>query len=121
MAVSGLPAERLRRGVHVPDDGLVTLLTNDPVVWQETHRDWLRRLYGLTPSQSRLAELLASGSSWKEAARRLGITEGSARQYLKIIFRKTATNRQADLVRRLNALPVGHLEPADPAPRVAAG
>ena len=97
VAVSRLPADRLRRGLHVPDDALVTLLANDPVVWQQTHRDWPRRLYGLTPSQSHLAELLASGSSLKEAARRLGIAEGSARQYLKIIFRKTGTNRQADL------------------------
>jgi DNA-binding CsgD family transcriptional regulator len=29
----------------------------------------------------------------------LGITESTARQYLKIVFRKTGTRRQSDLVR----------------------
>lgn len=118
--VSGLSAGRLRRGLHVAEDELVTLLTNDPAVWRQKHRDWLRRLYGLTPSQSRLAGLLARGASLKEAARQLSITEGSARQYLKIIFRKTGTNRQADLVRRLNAVPMGALGSADTARRDAA-
>lgn len=107
--------------MHAAEDELVTLLTSDPVVWQQKHRDWLQRLYGPTPSQSRLAGLLARGSSLKDAALRLGITEGSARQYLKIIFRKTGTNRQADLVRRLNAVPMGHLGSADMECRGAAG
>jgi DNA-binding CsgD family transcriptional regulator len=57
----------------------------------------------------------------KEAARRLGISEGSAWQYLKIIFRKTGTNRQADLVRKLNAVPMGHFGSADTAQPDAPG
>ena len=46
-----------------------------------------------------LAMLLMTGRTIKEAAAVLGITEGSARQYLSRIFRKTATNRQVDLIR----------------------
>ena len=43
--------------------------------------------------------LLMTGRTVKDAARVLGITEGSARQYLSRVFRKTATNRQVDLIR----------------------
>ena len=66
----------------------------------------LRGLFGLTRAQARLALLLFDGKSVKEAAADLGITEGSARQYLKQVFRKTGARRQADLVRiMIRALP----------------
>jgi DNA-binding CsgD family transcriptional regulator len=61
--------------------------------------DLLRQRFGLSPRQANLTALLLSGRSVKEAATALGVTEGSARQYLKLIFRKTGARRQADLVR----------------------
>ena len=61
--------------------------------------DLMRLQFGLSPRQATLTALLFSGRSVKEAAIMLGITEGSARQYLKLIFRKTGARRQADLVR----------------------
>jgi DNA-binding CsgD family transcriptional regulator len=45
--------------------------------------------------------LLYDGASVKHAAAKLGITEGSARQYLRRIFAKTGTNRQIDLIREI--------------------
>jgi DNA-binding CsgD family transcriptional regulator len=62
----------------------------------------LEDLFDLTPAQARLAALLYDGASVKQAASSLGITEGSARQYLRRIFARTGTNRQVDLVRRVN-------------------
>jgi DNA-binding CsgD family transcriptional regulator len=59
----------------------------------------VRAKFVLSPRQATLTALLVSGRSVKEAAFVLGITEGSARQYLKEIFRKTGARRQADLVR----------------------
>ncbi len=59
----------------------------------------IRLQFALSPRQATLTALLVSGRSVKEAALALGITEGSARQYLKEIFRKTGARRQADLVR----------------------
>lgn len=64
--------------------------------WQ---RDRLRLTFALSPAQVRLAMLLFRGDRIKQAAGQLGITEGSARQYLKAIFVKTGAKRQADLVR----------------------
>jgi DNA-binding CsgD family transcriptional regulator len=49
--------------------------------------------------QARLTALLMAGHTIKEIASILGITEGSARQYLQRIFGKTGAKRQADLVR----------------------
>jgi DNA-binding CsgD family transcriptional regulator len=54
---------------------------------------------GLTPAQARLTALLLTGRSVKDIAAALGITDESACQYLKRIYRKTGTHRQTDLVR----------------------
>ncbi|MBC9033919.1 hypothetical protein IAG41_16120 [Sphingomonas sp. JC676] len=55
-------------------------------------------LYGLSPVETRLASLLAGGVSLTEAADSLRIREQTARSYLKQIFGKTDTSRQAQLV-----------------------
>ncbi len=65
----------------------------------------LSKLLGLTPSEGRLAHALASTGSLEDAARMCGITLATARTYLKLIFAKTGTRGQADLVRRLMGQP----------------
>jgi DNA-binding CsgD family transcriptional regulator len=57
--------------------------------------------FGLTPAEARLAARLAAGDALQTAADRLGVTYGTARQYLKSVFAKTETHRQAELVARL--------------------
>jgi DNA-binding CsgD family transcriptional regulator len=59
----------------------------------------LRRLYGLSPSEARLARQLAAGSTLAEAAERLGIQLNTARGVLRSVFAKTGTHRQSSLVR----------------------
>jgi DNA-binding CsgD family transcriptional regulator/PAS domain-containing protein len=56
------------------------------------------RHYGLSPVETRLASLLAEGATLVEAADKLRIREQTARSYLKQIFGKTDTSRQAQLV-----------------------
>jgi DNA-binding CsgD family transcriptional regulator len=68
----------------------------------------LERLFDLSPRQARLAALLMTGRRIKEIAPMLEITEGSARQYLKRVFKKTGTRRQADLVRVVGEALVQH-------------
>jgi DNA-binding CsgD family transcriptional regulator len=65
----------------------------------ESKEHLLQQLFALSPGQARLTTLLMTGRTVREAAPVLGITEGSARQYLSRVFRKTATNRQVDLIR----------------------
>jgi len=61
----------------------------------------LRRLYGLTDAEARLACSLAGGATLEEAAARAAISLNTARTHLKRIFLKTDTSRQAELVRLL--------------------
>jgi DNA-binding CsgD family transcriptional regulator len=72
------------------------------LVSAEPDCDYLRHHFGLAPAQARLTVQLMSGRSVKESADALGITEDSARQYLKRVFRRTGARRQADLVRIVN-------------------
>jgi len=65
----------------------------------------LRSLFGLTRAEARLASLLAQDHSLRDAASRVGITFGTARNYLIRIFRKTGTDRQSALVRLASTLP----------------
>jgi DNA-binding CsgD family transcriptional regulator/PAS domain-containing protein len=59
------------------------------------------QLYRCTPSEARLAQLLAEGKTLQESATQLGITYGSARVYMKIIFEKVGVHTQAQLVARV--------------------
>jgi DNA-binding CsgD family transcriptional regulator/PAS domain-containing protein len=63
----------------------------------------LAERYRLTAAEARLAWEIACGRSLQDAADRFGIAFGTARNQLKQIFAKTEVNRQAELVRLLNA------------------
>jgi DNA-binding CsgD family transcriptional regulator len=78
---------------------------SDPEARQETPAELLRRFYGLTPAEARLAEAMAEGGPLSEAAERLGIGRETARSHLKQVFAKTGTHRQAELVRLLLTSP----------------
>ncbi|MYE18863.1 MAG: helix-turn-helix transcriptional regulator, partial [Rhodospirillales bacterium] len=62
---------------------------------------------GLTPAESRVAVLLATGRSVREIARELGRSEHTARWTLKKVLAKTDTSRQSELVRLLLQLSPG--------------
>jgi DNA-binding CsgD family transcriptional regulator/PAS domain-containing protein len=56
------------------------------------------RAFGLSPAETMLASLLASGLSPRQAAEELGVTYETARTQLKAVFAKTGVHRQAELV-----------------------
>ncbi|CAN7560728.1 helix-turn-helix transcriptional regulator [Bosea sp. LjRoot90] len=60
--------------------------------------DLVAGLFDLSPSEARLAALIAGGHAPREAAVMLGWTEGTARTTLRQVFAKTGMTRQADLV-----------------------
>lgn len=63
--------------------------------------DRLRALYGLTPAETRLANRLVAGDDVRHAAETLEVSYATARSQLAVIFRKTETRRQGELVRLL--------------------
>jgi DNA-binding CsgD family transcriptional regulator len=58
-------------------------------------------VFGLSPAQQRLAELIASGHDVVDSADRLGITTNTARTHLRRIYDKIGVRNQAALVRTL--------------------
>ncbi|KQM13361.1 helix-turn-helix transcriptional regulator [Novosphingobium sp. Leaf2] len=58
-------------------------------------------LFGLLPSEARLAWAIAQGQSIAQAAADLGLTIETARNYSKKIYAKTGSRGQADLVRHI--------------------
>jgi DNA-binding CsgD family transcriptional regulator len=108
----GVAAARFGRAFFIGDP---RRLSGDPA-------GILRELFGLTPSEARLALLLAADCSVEEAAGLLGITITTARSVLRTVFAKTGTNRQASLVRLLLSGPPGQVRgDAQPADTTGAG
>jgi DNA-binding CsgD family transcriptional regulator len=65
----------------------------------------LRALYALSPTESRVADLLLQGLEVKEVANAIGITLETARFHTKRVLAKTGTRRQAELMRLMLSLP----------------
>jgi DNA-binding CsgD family transcriptional regulator len=61
----------------------------------------IAELFGLLPSEARLALLISQGASLAEAADKLAITLETARSYSKRIYAKMGVRGQADLVRSI--------------------
>lgn len=80
----------------------------------------LERVFKLSPTEARLAILLASGATLIEAAQMQCVSVATARTQLKSIFQKAGVHRQAELVMlvsRLCALPCADLRPTTRAAR----
>jgi DNA-binding CsgD family transcriptional regulator len=69
----------------------------------------LRQLYGLTPSEARLANLMMEGNPLDACCKELQIRPSTARMHLSNLFAKTGVQRQGQLiallVRSLGILP----------------
>jgi DNA-binding CsgD family transcriptional regulator len=65
----------------------------------------LQRLYGLSPAEARFADMFVARCDLRQTATALGVSENTARFTLKIVFRKTGTSKQAQLVRLVMGLP----------------
>lgn len=64
----------------------------------------LDRLLGLTPSEARLAQLLAEGKTLKDFADLRQCTSHTARSHLKNLMQKTGCHRQMELVQLVQAM-----------------
>jgi DNA-binding CsgD family transcriptional regulator len=66
--------------------------------------EMLSAIFGLTHAESRVASLMAAGLSPQQAARELQVSPATVRNQLKVVFAKTETHRQSELVTLLSAL-----------------
>ena len=60
--------------------------------------EFLKNKFDLTPAEARLVVRLITGESLRPCANALGIKYETVRTYLKSVFQKTKTRRQAELV-----------------------
>ena len=77
------------------------LLVEDPDRRDVPPERRLMKLWGLTPAEARAAALLASGLSLREISDQLEISFNTVRSHLQMIFLKTDTSRQGELVHLL--------------------
>lgn len=89
-------------------DRQAMLFINDPLNNNNGSDADLRMIYGLTPTEARVALLLADGHSTRQISETLGIAENTTRTHLKRIFGKTETNRQGSLIKLILATPRNH-------------
>ena len=78
----------------------------DPAAAPLSKAEALRALYGLTPTEARVADLLGSGLEVREISVRQHMTLETARFHVKRILAKTGTRRQAELVRMMASIPM---------------
>src|SRR5215469_12931339 len=71
---------------------------------------------GLTPTERRVADLIAQGRSNREVARAMFVTENTVQTHVRHIFQKLGVRSRTELAARLLATP----SPAGPAPRASA-
>ena len=98
----GIACTDALRSLH--SDVAALLLITDLERQAHPRGEVLRQLFGLTPTESALACALTGGETLLDAARRLSISEGHARQRLQSVFQKTRTSRQGELIALLSKL-----------------
>lgn len=81
------------------------ILVNDPERRASRLPRHLSEAFALSPAEAQLAAALLDGKSLEEVAALRGISQNTVKTQMKAIFAKTETSRQADLLRRLSAVP----------------
>lgn len=95
---------QVRTDNEVPD--AVVLLVIDTEQRTKVSGETLVRLYNLTRAETRVALMLIDGKRLDQIAEELDVAQTTVVFHLKNLFRKTDTNRQADLVRVLLSVPL---------------
>ncbi|TAV83761.1 helix-turn-helix transcriptional regulator [Rhizobium leguminosarum] len=108
---AGIPAviqviavrEDLRPPLPVRQSAVAIVLVS-PMATRSPPQKALGALYGLTPAETRVLQLLGEGSTLADIAGTLQSKRSTVKTHLLRIFAKTSTNRQADLVRLVHSL-----------------
>jgi DNA-binding response OmpR family regulator/DNA-binding CsgD family transcriptional regulator len=96
----------LGRGEAASGEPVVGLFVTDPE-WRPSDAAMaVAQLYGLSPAETRLAMALVQGRRLDEIADDFGLSRNTVSYTLKNLFRKTETDRQADLISLFIASPV---------------
>lgn len=81
------------------------VLITDPDAASTRPREMITKMFGLSASETRVAERLMLGESPEQAANSLGLKISTARWHLRSMYRKTGASGQTQLVRLLLSVP----------------
>ncbi|TNF21453.1 MAG: response regulator [Rhodobacteraceae bacterium] len=84
----------------------VALFLSPPQTDKTVSQPLLIELFGLTPTEARVAASLSSGARPADVAETLGVSQTTIAFHMRNLFRKTGTNRQSDLVALILAGPM---------------
>nr|WP_309504032.1 response regulator [uncultured Roseovarius sp.] len=76
----------------------VAVFLSPPAQERRVSAPLLADLFGLTPTETRVAAALAAGARPADAAAELGVSQTTIAFHMRNLFQKTGTNRQTDLV-----------------------
>lgn len=87
-----------RRSLSEPFSAAAAVFLQDPRAVVALPGEAFAKLYGLTPSELRVALAMAPGLQPKDIADLYGVSLATVKSHLAKIFAKTGTSRQSDLV-----------------------
>lgn len=79
-------------------DELILVTARNPDFEHDLHTCSFVKQFGLSPAQARVGVMIISGHSLADTARKLHVSDNTARSHLKQIFQKTHTHGQMELV-----------------------
>lgn len=91
------PSSSLPGLAATADPGCALVFIADPDKRPEFASETISRLFGLTPSEARLAAAIAAGETPREYAERVGVSDNTVRWTLKQVQSKLGTRRQLEI------------------------
>jgi DNA-binding CsgD family transcriptional regulator len=95
-------------------DAAILLIIADPAHRAGVPAGLIMDAYGLTQAEARVALAAAAGISIPDIASQLALSHNTVKTHLRKVFAKTATNRQAELVRLMSSVGIldanGHMQ-----------
>jgi len=82
------------------------VFVSDPMAQPQSRGTVLRALYALTPTETRVADLLLQGLEVREVGTALGMSLETARFHTKRVLHKTGARRQTELIKLMLSLPL---------------
>jgi DNA-binding CsgD family transcriptional regulator len=92
------PVSRYARDGEESEVTAVLVMVLDSALPVQTKESELRRLFGLTAGESRLAKLLMEGRDLDACCEELGISRSTVRMHRRNLFSKTGVRRQTQLI-----------------------
>lgn len=88
--------------VQSKDTPILALFATDPLRPIKVNTQAIATLYGLTPTEAKLAITLSNFSDLKKTAVEMNITHNTARSHLRSIYSKMDIKRQSELLRLIS-------------------